>query len=354
MLEDTAAEKLFFYVEAIARRFFDQRQTNPLLSLENLLGFTMKKNLLKLINTPLEFPSAFINQYKRHDVFRCSHDAHHHFNNTVSVYHVLKAKKCYPQGCIYFRWRCKKINTGQQCIRIRKYKHVGRACFGCRYFFDIKEINRPEPILTQEAFNEFQQELKRFENWLFGLQGRQVDFSGRINSIKPHYRVKMVRKRPRIFFEGFLMNFSEAFINTTLFNDFIYASFSSRLQGKFGFAKDDSVCFQGYLSEQNGMIMIKKIRGVEVQEKSEKTFWTESRARVAQRTGTILPYQSEKCHACDKGTLIDIIPDDVQGSKLPRTLFCLEGITDPEECCYSLKKNLRLHDCSHDQKAHIL
>jgi hypothetical protein len=181
-----------------------------------------------------------------------------------------------------------------------------------------------------------------------------VEFSGKINSIKPRYSTIITKKHPKIYFDGFLLNFAEGFINFRHFLDFIYAPISSRMQGKFCFAKGDSVSFNGYLREENGMLLIKKIRCIEIMEKLEKHFWTESRAKVAQRIGSILPYQSEKCYLCDKGTLLKHAENNPKNQKSPRILFCLEGVEDPEVCCYSISNNLAINKCCHEQDPYII
>ncbi|MDH7501060.1 MAG: hypothetical protein QHH30_11840, partial [candidate division NC10 bacterium] len=64
------------------------------------------------------------NLYKRMDVFRCSQDGHEHFESAVSVYHVLRERRCYPEGCIYFLWRCRHPLREKGCPR--GFHHVGR------------------------------------------------------------------------------------------------------------------------------------------------------------------------------------------------------------------------------------
>ena len=308
----------------------------------------MNKNLLRKIDLLYPPTTEIINQYKRQEVFRCTHETHLHFNSAVSVHHVLKVKKCYPRGCIYFKWRCKKLNKGERCPR--KYKHVGRPCSSCSYFYDVKVIKRPEIILPQKEFEQFQKDFKAFESWLNNHRGRLVEFSGRINSVKPRYSLKMTSKKPSVFFEGFLLNFLESSINTTPFRDFIYVTISSRMQARLRFAKGDSVCLSGYLTVTNGSVVLRNVRGIEMLERGDPCFWTESRARVARQTGSILSYQSEKCYTCDKGILLHIRSDDAQAESSGRRMFCLEGMEDPQWCCYSLKKNLRLHGCPVDNE----
>ena len=305
----------------------------------------MNRNLLRLIENHFPAKSELINQYKRHDIFRCTHDSHSHFNHAVSVYHVLKVKQCFPDGCTYFRWKCRNLNKGISCPK--KYRHVGRLCFSCRSFYDVKEINRPEMIVPHAQFEQFQGEFKEFENWLEQHAGRQVDFSGTISSVKPEYLLRKVKKSAHVILKGFLLTFNNCSINKIPFNDSIYAPVSISMQNRCNFASADVVFCSGYFTVNNGMIILRKIRSIETLEKKSSACWTESQARVIQRTGTILPYQSAKCHACENGTLLHVFHD---GDSLPqsRALFCLEGVSDPELCSFKIKKLLMQTACPQD------
>ncbi len=300
----------------------------------------MNKNLLRKLEGAAAPRRDMINQYKRQDVFRCTHESHRHFNSAVSVYHVLKEKKCFPDGCIYFKWRCRRLDKGHACPR--KYKHVGRGCASCKDYYDIKVIKKPEIVLSPEAYARFQEELMLFERWLKATVGSMVEFSGVVNSVKPRYSLHRTGKRHRITFDGFLLNFSEGFAGTTHFADFIYAPVSSRMQGRHRFAKGDHISMQCYFTMQEGTPVLRKPRSIEVLQRGCRPFWNESRARVAQRTGTVLPYQDEKCYSCERGVLLTVENDDNARSVKKRKMFCLEGIESPELCCYAAHREL--HD----------
>ncbi len=302
----------------------------------------MNKNLLRKLELFSPPGRSIINQYKRVDVFRCTHETHLHFHSAVSVNHVLKAKGCYPEGCIYFKWKCKKLDKGATCPK--KFKHVGRACSSCRYFYDVKIIKRPEVILASKEFLQFQNDLKVFESWLNSNMGRTVDFSGTINSVKPRLYLIKTSANTNVVFKGFLLNFMEGWVNAEHFHDFIYVPVSSRLQERLHFAKGDSVCFRSVFSVTDGAIVLRNVRNVEVLESGGKCFWTESRARVAQQTGSILSHQEKKCYACDKGLLLNIQLDNSPHKGSRRMMFCLEGIKDPALCCYTLQKKLQSCD----------
>ena len=305
----------------------------------------MKRNLLRLIENHFPSTSELVNQYKRQDIFRCTHDSHSRFNNAVSTYHVLKVKQCFPDGCTYFRWKCRNLNKGISCPK--KFQHVGRLCFSCRFFYDVKEINRPEIIVSHTEFDHFQNQFKEFEDWIENHIGREVEFSGTISSLKPEYLLRQAKKSSHIILKGFLLSFCNCSINKYYFNDLIYAPVSISMQHRLNFSRDDAVFCRGYFTVTNGVIILRKIRGIEILEKKSCSGWTETQARVIQRTGSILPYQLAKCHACENGTLLHVYHD---GDSMPqsRVLFCLEGVSDPELCSFRIKKLLTQASCPQD------
>ena len=111
-------------------------------------------------------------------------------------------------------------------------------------------------------------------------------------------------------------------LKNLLFHDFIYMPVSARLQNRFRFAKGDAISFSGRFAVQEGTMVIRQARGIEVVERGEQCFWTESRARVAQRTGSLLDRQEEKCYACDKGVLLHMGDDALEVRGARRKMFC--------------------------------
>lgn len=287
---------------------------------------------------------TIINQYKRHDIFKCVHQSHTLFEHRVSVYYVLKAKKCYPQGCVYFNWKCHILNKGKPCPR--KFKHVGRYCFNCKDFFDEKEIYIPELIVSNDEYQKFIHELNMFEYWLEDLRAREVAFSGVINSVKPSFYKKAGRRDNQLSFDGFLINFKNGYINLDHFKDFVYVKISSKMQHRYNFCNGDKINFYARLNEQCGRIVLNRVNRIDIDEKADGETWTEGKAKLAQKTGTIIPVQYEKCLNCDKGSLLDISTD----SQRHRMLFCLEGIRDPHYCSYSISKLLLIDNCTKVQK----
>ena len=302
---------------------------------------------MKFLNEPLQGVRTTVNHYKRQDVFKCIQDSHARFENKVSAYHVLKEKKCYPHGCIYFNWRCRKLNKGRSCPR--KFKHVGRKCFGCKEFYDEKVINRPEVVLSDEEFSIFMRDLREFETWLNGLKGIEVNLSGTIYSVKPKMRQVIQGKRSHIELNGFALIFREVFIDLVRFKDLCYVTASKGLQAKYRFSKGDKVDLYARLSVDRGRLILKRPNRIEIDERGEGKTWSWDKALVAARTASPIPYQLERCFACDKGCLLDTIERTNAGERHKRQLFCLEGIKDPQHCIYDLAKSIGVELCAVDE-----
>ncbi len=281
---------------------------------------------------------VLINQHKRQDVFRCSHKAHFRFENNVSVYHVLKEKRCFPEGCIYFLWKCQLLNKGKSCPK--GYQHVGRDCFSCKNYFDEKIIYQPEIILNPEEYKKFERDLEEFEEWLEGTVGKWVEFSGKVNSVKPHFRKIRYGTKETLSFPGFLISFKEGYLDRVFFKDHIFVTLSRRTQQNFKFARGDEVEFQARLRTDRGRIVLERIRYVEFPHKEKALSWSLSQALVAKNTGKEFDCQPEKCMLCENGCLLDVVEKTDKSSPIRRHLFCLIGVENPEECVYHLVKQI--------------
>ena len=289
-----------------------------------------ESRVAKLLSEHLQKVRTTVNHYKRQDVFKCVQQAHARFENKVSVYHVLKERGCYPRGCIYFMWKCRKLNKGRSCPR--KFKHVGRKCFGCKEFYDEKVINSPEVVLSDEEFPKFMRDLGEFETWLYSLKGMEVNFSGIIYSVKPRMRQVIQGKRGHIALNGFVLIFREAFFDLVKFEDLCYLTISKGLQAKYRFSKGDKIDFYARVSVDRGRLILKRPNRIEIDERGEGETWSWDKALVAARTASPIPYQLEKCFACDRGCLLDTIERTNVGDRHKRQLFCLEGIKNPMLC----------------------
>lgn len=280
------------------------------------------------------------NQYKRQDVFRCSHKAHFKFEKSVSVYHVLREKNCFPQGCIYFFWKCRLLNKGKSCFK--GFEHVGKKCFGCKEYYEEKVCYQPELLLAQEKYEKFKKSLEEYEEWLGEVLGRDIEFSGEINSVKPHLKKIIYPNGQSLRFKGFLLSFKNGWIDRVFFDDYIYAKVSIRAQEKYKFSRGDKLDFKARLKVDRGRIVLEKVRYVDFSKRSDNSSWDLSEALVAKSTGTEFDCQPERCLVCEKGCLLDVVDKSSPRERVFRHLFCLAGIKDPENCLYDLKKRVEI------------
>ncbi|NVM02857.1 MAG: hypothetical protein HWN67_11005, partial [Candidatus Helarchaeota archaeon] len=246
-----------------------------------------------------------INQYKRIDVFKCTHLSHKRFGNRVSVYHVLKVKKCYQNGCISFEGICRLINKGQRCIK--GYNFVGVNCSSCVYFKEEKIMRKPVVLLNNESYKEFIDELEEFEDWIEYNKGRKINFRGEVSWVKPKFEKRIYKKYENLSLNGFIMGFKIGFIDTQKFDDYSYALISVNNQERWSFSRGYEIEFNANLNIDNGMIMFEKIRDIEIiSDSSKQSHPTKSEAEVASKIGKILPEKSEKCVNCPSVSLIYI------------------------------------------------
>jgi len=289
---------------------------------------------------------TLINQYKREDVFRCGHKSHFKFEKNVSVHHVLKEKKCFPLGCIYFQWKCRVLNKGNGCPK--GFKHVGKSCFSCKYYFEEKLCYQPEVLLSEKEYRDFQRELEDYDAWLEELMGKSIAVRGVINSINPHFRKVIFYKKEQMIFLGFLVSFKSGYIDRVFYDDYFYLNTSTKTQKDYSFICGDRIDFWAKLKTDRGRIVFYSPKEIEVTRKEpEDTFstnpeWNFEEALVAKKTGTEFGAQPEKCFACDKGILLDISEEDLKRKRNYRHLFCLQGTKNPETCLYDLKKKIAI------------
>ncbi|MGA1825892.1 MAG: hypothetical protein ACMUIP_14650 [bacterium] len=293
------------------------------------------------------------NHYKRSDIFRCTHESHHGFGNVVSVYHVLKEKKCYPDGCIYFKWLCKKLNKGIACPK--SFKHVGRMCPSCPDYYDEKVFRHPELLLPEKEYDDFLKELENFKFWLDSKRGREIECSGTIKSVKPRFIMKPHNKRFNISLKGFLLVFDEGFIDLTHFEDIFFGNLSLWQQSRLRLGKGDRIEFCATLYLDRGRILLDRVRGIDIEEKAEAQYWSVQEAKQALLRCSTLEHQSEKCLNCSHSCLVDIMEPGSKDAGHPqkgqkrRQLLCLKGVSAPEYCIEQAYEKLYQVDYCQDE-----
>ncbi len=282
------------------------------------------------------------NEYKRSDVFLCTNQAHAKFGKKVSVYHVLKVKSCYPEGCVYFYWKCKKLNKGESCPK--RYQHVGKNCFGCKEYYDVKITNQLQLTLGKQDWQNFQEELENFEDWLQSVYGKTLSIFGEIDSVKPHLTQCLAPGNGSLQLNGFMLTFKECYIDRTHFEDVAYASVGIMQYKRFQFSPGDKLDFLARVDENHGRILFHQLHRIEFTTHSINGRWDESQIRVALSTATELPQQFEKCHYCRHGVLVDLkqLPDE---SIFARRLYCLAGVQAPADCAVQTLEFLNGEGC---------
>lgn len=280
-----------------------------------------------------------INSYKRLDVFRCSQEAHQHFGGRVSVYHVLKEKSCYPQGCIYFLWHCVLMVKGNRCIH--GYQYVGKNCKGCTYYTEEKVHLQPELMLDEKQYERFQEELEDFETWLVDIRFQRLAVAGRIKNIKPWFEQTLVHRRNHMRLRGYLLVFKKGFIGTESFDDTFYVRISEKLMQTYRFVPKMKVEMLGEIREDRGRVVIHRPKRIEILKQGWGHAWTREQALVAVKTATLLKEQSEQCLSCQWGALTDVIDQREEEQKRFRNLYCLKGIINPNGCYINVSESLK-------------
>ena len=280
------------------------------------------------------------NPYKRTDVFACNYQGHAKFKHRVSAYHVMRQKKCYPQGCILFKWSCELKNKGKKCYR--GFNYVGRLCEGCTHYLDEKIHYQPRILLSGKAFQEFEIELEEFDEWVMEHQDRDLDVLCEINSIKPRFKKFISNGKGQLRLDGYLLVMSHGYIGLTEFDDYFYANISPGQQDRLRFAPDDKLEARGRLTLDHGRLLLNKIWGVSFDFRSGQETWNNSRALVSRVSATEFQNQPESCIKCQYGALVDTITVQDGQKQFKRSLFCLEGIKNPQLCTLSVMKKVDL------------
>lgn len=270
------------------------------------------------------------NAYKNLSIFKCVHEAHRGFENQMSVHHILNKKGCFPHGCFHFKTECKLFKQGKPCYR--GYKKMGRNCNGCRHFYDEKIYNRAELQVSEEEYREFQRELDVFEDWVEEHQHREHEIHGKVDGVKPLFRKRAFHKGESFSFNGFLLIFRELFIGRTHMEDFVYARVSPKTYKSLQLGRGDVISANATLTLDNGRLVMKRLRRIDIEERGEAPVWSESSALVAREGATQISHQPEGCVKCPFGALIDVEDMKYDTTKHYRQLYCLQGVKDYRIC----------------------
>jgi hypothetical protein len=278
-----------------------------------------------------------INQYKRMDVFRCNYQSHSKFENKVSVYHVLKKKNCWPAGCIAFRWKCLLQDKGKTCIK--GYNYIGKNCQGCNHYQDKKINYQPIIILPEAEIAQFWEDLADFEDWLDENKGKELNIYGKICSVKPLFRKNSSGLNENIKIGGYTLIFNTGYFGITPFDDFFYANISQDRQRQLQFAAGAVIEFSGRFEVDQGRLVFRNMRKIDIVEKGTAVPIAWSDVLVAKETATFFKNQPTQCLNCHYGVLVDVFESHFQKTVERRQLYCLKGIPDVQVCTESLFEN---------------
>ncbi len=279
----------------------------------------------------------YTNLYKRPDIFSCPHSSHHRFGSVVTPHHILNEKKCYPEGCISFIWKCRLLDKGHSCPK--KFKHVGRKCFSCKHYYEEKYIQQPKLKISDEEYGQFKRDLENLDYWLEDLVGREVELEATVVAIKPNLRAYGNPGRERYAFVNWLVIFRSAHVGFDLFDDTCFARISDKTQSRFKLAHGDRILCRATMTFDRGRLIFVRLHNIELESAGYDPSWNQADVEVAAATAKRIDIQTEKCLNCEYGCLIDMNVSSRQNGN--RSLLCLAGQKIPEDCVYPLLKQLK-------------
>ena len=267
------------------------------------------------------------NLYKKAHVFRCVHDAHRNFKAEMSPFYILQEKKCYPDGCVYFNWKCRLLAKQKTCFR--GFSHVGKECSNCKYFYEEKRHQFPEFIENGETAADFMNDYIAFEEGVAELKIKRVICEGSVAGVTPGLTLQQQGNHYHLMSHGFLVRFDEGYIDNCLFIDPFYLSLSSMTQNKLLLRGGDNLEFLAQLIIDRGRFKFIKAGRFQFFERGSGKPMRNSDVQVGLKTYTIQENQPSKCMGCADGVLVDI-------NRLKRgpsrATVCLQGIVDYRYC----------------------
>jgi len=274
------------------------------------------------------------NLYKERLIFKCVHDVHRHFKSEMSPFHILQEKNCFPYGCIYFQWKCRLLAKKKTCFR--NFTFVGKECFNCKYFYEEKIHQYPEPVRSIEKHKKFIDDYEQFDEWVTQLKQKRVLCEGYVHEVKPEIVLENKGKALRPFLRGILVEFDEGFIENIHFKDRFYLSISTITQNKLQIRKGDHIEFMASLLLDRGRFKFIKSGRFEFYGRGEAPPIKKYDLVLALNSATIQSGQPPKCVKCRMGILADIT-DTKTGPR--RSIVCMQGVPDYKHCHYHIYKN---------------
>ncbi len=285
------------------------------------------------------------NLYKQNCIFVCKHDIHKHFSSKMSVFHILEEKKCYPDGCVYFKWKCKTLAKKKKCHR--NFTTVGKHCFSCKYFYEEKIHQFPQLLVEGKAKDIFFEYYDEFCDWLASVENKTVFCEGVVHSVVPDFLINNINGKIGLGLKGFLIIFKEGFIEDKHFEDSFYLHLDSMHQNKLRLRRDDEVEFKAILKEKDGRIELVAPRQFNFFLRGKSKPLLRSELLVSLNTATTFNKQPEKCKKCNF-SVIPKFQKKRQGSN--RILICSKGIQESELCMENVERSgLYFESCENDK-----
>jgi len=278
------------------------------------------------------------NLFKQSSVFKCVHDAHQQFKSQMSPFHILVEKRCYPDGCIYFQWKCKLLAKRKKCFR--NFTKVGKECSNCKYFVEEKIHQYPEFIAGSDYGIKFLEKFRAFEEWIDDLKNKRILCEGCVSEVKPEFLIYKKGGKITLSLRGFLVCFKEGFIDNLSFEDKFYLSISSTTQNNLLLREGDSLEFQANLLLDRGRFKFIKSGRFVFYERGDSVPIKRTDILVALKTYTIQPNQPQKCLNCKHGILGDV-ESDLPGPR--RIVICMQGVQNYNYCSIAILNNMTEH-----------
>jgi hypothetical protein len=259
----------------------------------------------------------------------------------MSPFYILDEKGCFPDGCVYFQWKCRLLAKKKTCFR--GFSHVGKKCFNCKYFYEEKSHQYPELINKNEENASFIDHFSEFEDWINNLQSKRVACEGKVTSITPDLSLKLYGNRYNLYANGFLIRFDDGFIDNQLFEDPFYLSISATSQNKLLIRKGDDLEFEASLLIDRGRFRFIKPGRFQFYERGNEKPIRKNDFLASLQTYTVQENQPLKCRNCAYGNLVDIQNTNNGPS---RAMICLQGIADYKYCTIDVRISETIHSDS--------
>jgi hypothetical protein len=282
------------------------------------------------------------NLYKQKNIFVCKHDTHQHFSSKMSVYHILEERNCYPNGCVYFKWKCKTLSKKKKCHR--NFTSVGKHCFSCKHFYEEKIHQFPELKVNKSIFFE---QYSEFCDWIGSIKNKRVFCEGIVNSVLPDFVINKNNEKLKLGVKGFLISFKEGFIENQHIEDSFYMHVDSMQQNKVRLRENDEIECKAILKVVDGRLELFYPKNIDFYLRGKSKPLLKSDLLVSLNTATIFYIQYDKCKRC-RFSIIPRIQNNQSGNK--RILICSKGIKEPELCLENLERlDLDFDDCNNDK-----